>query len=279
MHFKIRPQTFLVARDKENFFFSSFGRRLLVRTNQGDLLEEVWSDLTKQLSAPQENHILTLLSEHGLIESDDESIAWSETFVTHPWLPLIRSYYSSTQMQLTALKKITSFTVQIVNSAGLAPSPSWRDCGFTISDDAPFVLFIAYHWEHLKTKNFAQKMLQQKKEWLIVMIDPQGGRIGPLLGPRFKMCWNCIMQRYQDHLKNPQHFTPYETYDGLGPVQSAVNAHQFATMEHLIQKTLIKFIMGVHDGSNQLLHIDLTTPTITPHTVWPNSNCECFYVW
>ncbi|NUN05511.1 MAG: TOMM precursor leader peptide-binding protein [Bdellovibrio sp.] len=291
MNFRIRPQTFLVARDQEKFFFSSFGQRILIETSDGPLLQKIWSDLEQQspnifssFTAASENaekntvQLLGHLERQGLIENHDE-VAFPEAPSNHPWLPLIRYYYSSLRAQLGALEKLMAFTLEIDLPKDPSLASFGKKFGLQIKPDASFSLFVAHHWEAHRLQVFAQKMLAQKKSWLPVVLTPHGARMGPLLGPHWKICWNCVTQRRLSHVENLQYTSPFENYSGTGPQDSQLLPSHVAMIEHFAQNEIFKSVIENNSRPNRLLDIDLITPSITSHIIWPDSSCECFYVW
>lgn len=291
MFFRIRPQTFLVASEKEKFFFKSFERRVLVQTSQGARLEEIWlslkntQDSKNHKSSSSKNYseeqlkILALLERYGLIERWESSAPSFEGTLNHPWSSFIKNCFPAPHAQVDAISRFDSFQIQIVTSNNCQILQTWKDLGFNIKPDAPFVILIAQEWEGKFIEDFNRQMCAAKKNWLPVIINSRGGKIGPFLGPQGKICWNCITHRRKEHLENPDHFIPYEQYSGDGPSDSDLHSYHISIVQQLAQLEVVKLAIGQDENSHQLLDFDIFSPSMDSHVLWPSSTCECFYAW
>lgn len=279
MDFSIRPDTYLVHQDKNLFLFYSLSRKILLDVSNSESLTSVWNQLLAKGSINSNQtpfpELLNKLYEADLIEKNDDLLKKKSHLV---WESLIKKKFKDQSLQNRALERIQSTKISIRSLWPNDMSSNWKNKDFLISDQSQFVIVYSLSLQSQSLLELNKEFVNKKIDWLPIVIDEYGGQVGPLLGPSYGLCYECIALRKKDHQFNAKLQEPFDNIESLVAISFQDFPNQIHQLTDFAQMYLVNSL--IHKNiENIMLKISLTDFEIKKLHFVPHSNCEVCKVW
>ncbi len=279
MDFAIRPDTYLVRQDKNKFLFYSLSRKILIDFSSPENLTSVWSQLLANGSLASEQtpypDLLNKLYEADLLEKKDDQLQKNSHSI---WEPFVKKTFKDQSIQNQALARIQSTKFSIRSLWPIDMSSDWKNKDFSISDQFQFVIVYGLSIQNQSLLELNNEFVNKKINWLPIVVDEFGGQIGPLLGPSYGLCYECIALRKKDHQFNAKLQEPFNNIENLVAISFQDFPDQIQQLTDIAQMYLVKSL--IHKNTeNVMLKISLTDFEMKKLHFIPHSNCEVCKIW
>lgn len=279
MDFAIRPDTYLIRQDKNKFLFYSLSRKILLDISSPENLATVWNQLLANGSVTSEQtpfpELLNKLYEADLLEKKDDQLQKKSHSM---WGSLVKKTFKDQSLQNQALACIQSTRISIRSLWPIDMSSEWKNKYFSISDQFQFVIVYGLSLQNQSLLELNNEFVNKKIDWLPIIIDEFGGQIGPLLGPSYGLCYECIALRKKDHQLNAKLQEPFDKIESSVTISFQDFPNQIQQLTDFAQMYLVKSL--IHKNTeNVMLKISLTDFEIKKQHFIPHSNCEVCKIW
>lgn len=242
-------------------------------------LSAVWNQLLTRGSLKSEQtpfpDLLNKLYEADLIEKKDGPLQKKSQFV---WESLVKKIFKDQSLQNEALASIQNTKISIRSLWPIDQSSDWQNKDFSISEQSQFVIVYGLNLQNQSLLELNKEFASRKIDWLPIVIDEFGGQVGPLLGPSYGLCYECIALRKKDHQLNVKFQEPFDKIESLAAISFQSFANQVQQLTNLAQMYLVKSL--IHKNTeNVMLKISLTDFEIKKLHFAPHSNCEVCKAW